>query len=321
MLIIPKEKIQEVFSMRDAIESNKQAFRIYSNGESSVPLRTNIDISKYAGQSLFMPAYVESLNAIGIKIVSVFPQNNSKNLPVCPAEMLLMDGETGIIKAIIDGTYLTQIRTGAASGVATEVLSNKNSKIGALIGTGGQAFHQLEAMLEARPNLDEVRIFSRNQEKVFSFIDSATPMLSRFKAKLLGVTTSDDAIKDADIITLITTSKIPVINGDLVKKGAHINGVGSYTEEMHEIDEKTLIKASKIYVDSLSATLEEAGDLITPLKKNIISKNNITGEIGSLLLSNISGRKHADEITVFKTVGMAVMDIVAAHNIYNNSIK
>lgn len=321
MLIIPKEKIQHVFSMRDAIESNKCAFKIYSNGESTVPLRTNINISKYEGQSLFMPAYVEALNAIGIKIVSVFPQNSSKNLPVCPAEMLLIDGETGIIKAIIDGTYLTQIRTGAASGVATEILSNKDSKIGALIGTGGQAFHQLEAMLEARPNLDEVRIFSRDTEKVSSFIASSTPKLSRFKANILGVNTSDDAIKDADLITLITTSKVPVINGDLVKKGAHINGVGSYTKEMHEIDEKTLVKASKIYVDSFTATLEEAGDLITPLNKNIISKNNITGEIGSLLLSNIPGRESDDEITIFKTVGMAVMDVVAAYHIYKNIIK
>lgn len=314
MKVFSKEQMESVFSMKDAILSNKEAFKILSNNESNIPLRTNINIPKFNGQSLFMSGYIEKFNALGVKIVSVFPNNSDKNLPVCPAQMILLDGETGFVKGIMDGTFLTAIRTGASTGVATQILSRSDSKIGALIGTGGQSFYQLEAMLEAR-TLSEVRIFSRDLIKINNFISSIESTFAKYNCKFIACNSSDEAIDNADIITVATTSKTPVFNGDLVKAGAHINGIGSYTPSMQEVPE-SLVKKASIFTDSLSACISEAGDLIIPLNKDASVKNNIKGEIGEVLLSKIKGRENDNEITFFKSVGSAVLDLVAAHFIY-----
>lgn len=314
MKIFSKEQMESIFSMKDAILSNKEAFKILSNNESNIPLRTNIDIPKFNGQSLFMCGYIEKFNALGVKVVSVFPNNTIKNLAVCPAQMILLDGETGFVKGFLDGTFLTAIRTGASTGVATQILSRKDAKIGALIGTGGQSFYQLEAMLEARP-LSEIRIFSRDLIKVNNFISSIEAKLTKYNCKFIACSSSDEAINNADIITVATTSKTPVFNGDLVKAGAHINGIGSYTPNMQEVPE-SLVKKASIFTDSLSACISEAGDLIIPLNNDASIKNNIKGEIGEVLLNKIKGRETDNEITFFKSVGSAVLDLVAAHFIY-----
>ncbi|MDZ4910538.1 ornithine cyclodeaminase family protein, partial [Clostridium perfringens] len=147
-----------VFTMKDAIETNKECFKIFSEGKSEVPLRTTIQAPNHNGVFLFMPSYVEELDAAGLKVVNIFPENVKENLPTAPAQVLLIDGKTGIVTAILDGTYVTQLRTGASSGAAFDLFAIKDAKIGALIGTGGQATTQLEAMIVAR-ELDEVRVF------------------------------------------------------------------------------------------------------------------------------------------------------------------
>ncbi|MCT4508078.1 MAG: ornithine cyclodeaminase family protein [Tepidibacter sp.] len=320
MLLLNKQDIDKVFSMGDAIEADKRAFEIFSNNESVVPLRTKLENTNNNGINLFMPGYVEKLDNAGIKIVSIFPENSSKNKPVVPASMILIDNTTGEVNCILDGTYLTQIRTGAASGAATDILARKDSRIGALFGTGGQAYKQLEAVLEAR-ELELVKVYGRNKEKTQKFVDEVKIKLCKYKTQIIAAKDADDAVIDADIITLATSSNMPVFNGELVKKGCHINGIGSFTPQMQEMDEYIISNADKIYVDSVYACLEEAGDIIIPLDKGIIQKDRIDGELGEVINKTIEGRENDEEITIFKSVGIAVQDIVTANRIYQKAIE
>jgi len=320
MLLLTKKDIKQIFTMQDAVEADKQAFQIYSEDGSVVPLRVNIGVPNYEGQTLFMPGYVEKLDSMGVKIVSVFPHNIKKGIPSVPATMVLIDGTSGEVCCILDGTYLTQLRTGAAAGAATDLLARADAQIGALIGTGGQAITQLEAMLTVR-NLTEVRIFDLDLERAQSFVAQMQDEFVNFGTLLRAVETSEEAITNADIITAVTTSRQPVFNGRLVKVGAHINGVGSYLPNMQELDEFIVHRADKIFFDSQDAVLAESGDFIIPLTKGTITKDKFTGEIGKVISGNLPGRETPAEITLFKMVGMAALDVVTAYQIYQRALK
>lgn len=320
MLLLTKKDIKRIFTMQDAVRADKQAFSIYSEGGSVVPLRVNIGAPNYEGQTLFMPGYVEKLDSMGVKIVSIFPRNIEKGIPSVPATMVLIDGTSGEVCCILDGTYLTQLRTGAAAGAATDLLARADAQIGALIGTGGQAITQLEAMLTVR-KLTEVRIVGTNLERTQLFVAQMQEEFTNFETLLRAVETSDEAITNADIITAVTTSHQPVFNGRLVKAGAHINGVGSYLPNMQELDEFILNRADKIFFDSQEAVLAESGDFIIPLSKGTLTMDKFTGEIGEVLLNTLPGRETPEEITLFKTVGIAVLDIITAQQIYQSALK
>lgn len=320
MLILTKADIEKVFTMRDAIDADIEALKFYTEGKSIVPLRTNINIEKSQGQSLFMPAYVDGVHATGVKIVSVFPNNIEKGLTSVPASMVLMDADTGFVNCIMDGTYVTQIRTGAVSGAATELLANQDAKIMALFGTGGQAKGQLEAVLTVR-KIEEVRVFDLSYERAAAFAEEMTKDLGHYGATIIPVKTSDECIENADIITTVTTAPVPTFDGSKVKKGAHINGVGSYTPDKREIDENAIQAASVIYFDTLDGVWAEAGDFVIPLNEGKITKETITGELGQLILGQTPGRKTKEDITLFKTVGTAVLDVVTAAKIYKKAKK
>ncbi|MBR2569780.1 MAG: ornithine cyclodeaminase family protein, partial [Paenibacillus sp.] len=294
MLILTKQHIEQVFTMKDAIEADKEALRLYTEGKCEVPLRVNIDIPKQQGQSLFMPAYVEGLDATGVKIVSVFPNNIKQGKPSVPAQMILLDGKTGEVCAIMDGTYLTQLRTGAVQGAATDILARADSKIAVLFGTGGQASAQLEAMLNVR-DLDEVRVFDLDYERAKSFAAQMQQQFASFKTRIVAVEDGDAAIVDADIITAVTTSKRPVFNGKLVKKGNHINGVGAYKPQMQELPEIIVQRADKVVFDTTEGVLAEAGDVIIPMDKGIVSKQDFTGELGQVILGQAKGRENDED--------------------------
>ncbi|MEG1912246.1 MAG: ornithine cyclodeaminase family protein [Cloacibacillus sp.] len=315
MLILTREDILKVFTMKDAIEADKKAFILHSEGKAVVPLRINIDNESRTGQLMFMPAYVGGdLNMGGVKIVSCFPANAEKGLPVIPATMPVIDGETGCVTAILDGTTLTQIRTAAISGAAIELLANEDAKIGALFGTGGQAAAQLEALMTARA-LSEVRIFDACSGRAEAFAAANAKLASKFGVKLLPVQSPKEAVTDADIITTVTTAREPVFDAADVKPGCHITGVGSYTPAMRELPEELLARAARIFVDNREAVLAEAGDFTIPMSRGAFSKERIDGELGELLLGRVGGRAAHDEITVMKTVGFATLDVVSAAEI------
>lgn len=320
MLLLKKEEIQKVFSMKDAISADEYCYKLFSEGKAVVPLRTNIPAPSENGSFLFMPSYIENIHAAAVKVVNVFPENRKKGIPTTIGQVILIDGITGEIVSIMDGTYITALRTGAASGAAFDLFGLKSAKTGALIGTGTQAACQLEAMLAAR-DLEEVRVCARNFNKTKRFADAMNQQLGHYGTKIVAVETSDEAIEDADLIITVTVSEKPVFNAEKVKKGCAVSCVGSYTPAMQEMDPKLLNIASKIYFDSKDAVLTESGDILKPLANGTISEDDFTGEIGEYILGKIPGRENDDEIIVFKNVGIGALDLVTAVEIYKKAAQ
>ena len=316
ILILKESDISSMITMSDIIEADKEALSIYSSQKSNIPLRSNLDIPEYKGQCLFMNGYAAPAKALGVKIVSVYPENINKNLTSVPATMVLVDAETGMVNSLIDGTYLTRLRTGAISGLATDILARKDSKIFALFGTGGQAVTQLEAVLTVR-KIEEVRVYDLFKDRAKEFAKKMSEKFSKkFNVKIIAAESSDKAVENADIITTVTTSKKPVFDAAKVKKNAHINGVGSYTPEMQEIPGDILVMANKIFVDTRDGAINESGDLIKPIQSGLIKKEKINGELGEVINGLMKGRENDNEMTFFKTTGSAVLDLVAAQKIY-----
>lgn len=321
MLFLNKKDIRKVITMKEVIDCLENVFVEHSNKKTSIPSRTKISIEKQNGISIFMPGYIEKMNALGIKVVSVFPENAKTNKDVTPATMLILDANTGEVKCIMDGTYLTQLRTGAAAGVGTRALSKKDSKTAGIIGTGGQAICQMEAVLATR-DIKTYYVYSRNENKKNDFVNRAKEYFKNFNLEIIPTKNSDFLVENSEIITVVTTSKIPVFDGSFLKKGTHINGVGSFTLEMIELDEKTVLeKADLIYVESLEDAKNEAGELMKPILNGKASMNLIKGEIGEYLQGNKEGRKTNQEITIFKTVGMAAEDIAVGYEIYKKALE
>lgn len=320
MLLLSKEDIKNAFSMRDAIESNKQAFSLAVQGKFDMPLRTVIQQGKTDAQFIVMPAYSQDFEAAAFKVINIFPQNIDQGLNSCPAQVMLCDGNTGYITAIIDGDFLTKMRTGASSGVAFEYLAKKDCKKGALIGTGGQAPTQLEAMLTAR-QLEEVRVFDMNKDRCKAFCDRMQAELNHLGAKIVPADSSDDAIEDADLLITVTPSPKPVFDGTKIKAGCTISCVGVYTPDKHELDPAVLPRASKIICDYKDAALAETGDLIIPINEGIITEDDVLGSIGEVINGDIPGRESDDEIIVYETVGAAPQDLCAAVNICNKALE
>ncbi len=320
MLLLSRQDIKKVFSILDAVEADKEAFTLVADGKCDMPLRTNIPAPKYDGCFLFMPAYAEELNTAALKTVNIFPHNIDNGLPSSPAQVLLIDGKTGIVTAILDGTYVTQLRTGASSGAAFDVLAKKNCRIGALIGTGGQAATQLEAMIAVR-KLEEVRVYDLNYERTVSFARQMQEELQSYGTRITPVPSSDEAIGDADLLITVTPSSKPVFDGTKIKKGCTISCVGAYQHHMQEMDPAVLPRASKIYFDSREAVLSESGDILIPLEKGIITEDDFTGDIGNVIKGELTGRENDDEIIVYETVGVGAQDLVTAKIIYEKAVK
>ena len=255
-----------------------------------------------------------------MKVINIFPHNIDNGLMTSPAQVMLIDGKTGYVIAMLDGTYVTQLRTGASSGAAFDLLAKKDCKKGAMIGTGGQAATQLEAMLAAR-KLEEVKIFDLNEERCKAFAEQMQEELASYGAKILPAASSDECIEDADLIITVTPSPKPVFDGPKVKAGATISCVGTYEPHKHEMDPAILPRASKIICDSKEAALSETGDLLIPIADGIITEDDIQGSLGDVINGKIKGRENDDEIIVYETVGVAAQDLVAAKVIYDKAVE
>ncbi|MBQ0004964.1 MAG: ornithine cyclodeaminase family protein [Clostridiales bacterium] len=317
MILLNKEDIKKVYSMRDAIEANKECYKLNSEGDFVVPLRPIISAEK--GDFCFMPSYSKALNAAACKIVNVFPGNGALGLPGCVGQVLLFDGETGVPQAILDGTYVTAVRTAAASGAAFDLFGLKDAKIGALIGTGSQAMCQLEAMLVAR-ELDEVRVAARNFEKTKAFVEQARQEFASYDTEIIPCEDTNEAVDGADLVVLVTVSKEPVCSAEYFKPGCVISAVGAYARDMQELDPKVFDKCGKVYFDSMEAVLAESGDIIKPLEAGTLTKEQLTGDIGDYILGTIPGREADDEIIVFENDGFGALDLVAAAKIYDKAV-
>ena len=303
--------------MKDAIETDKDCYRMFSEGKFEVPLRAVINGSH--GNFLFMPAYSEEMNAAGLKIVNIMPGNPTKGLPASIGQVILIDGETGEVRAIMDGTYVTALRTAAASGAAFDLFGRKDAGIGAMIGTGSQAMCQLEAMLSSR-DLKEVRISARNYEKTKAFAAEAKKVFGSYDTEIIAYEDTNAAVDGADLVTLVTVSETPVCSADHFKPGCTISAVGAYTYDMQELDPAVFAKCGKLYFDSVDAVLSESGDILRPLDEGTLSKDQFTGDIGEYLLGRIPGRESDEEIIVFENVGIGALDLMTASRIFEKAV-
>jgi len=318
MLILTAANVRKVLPMSEAIEAMKKAYASLSSGTAVVPLRTRLPIPNSEALSLFMPAFVNSQdgNALAIKVVSLFPNNPARGLAYIQAAVLVFDPETGQAIALLEGSSLTAIRTGAAGGAAIDLLARKNSKVVAVFGAGAQGRTQLEAACSAR-KIETAYVYDANGEKAQTF---AKDMQGKLAKDIRVAANAKEAIQNADIICTATTSRTPVFNDQDLKAGTHISAVGSYTPEMQEVPAETLQRA-KIFVDSRFASLEEAGDLIQPIRAGLFDESYVHAELGELVLGKVSGRESQEEITYFKSVGIAVQDAMAAQVALNNAHK
>lgn len=320
MLLLTAEDIRKALPMNEAIEAMKSAYASLSSGTAVVPLRTRLPLPNSDALSLFMPAFVRSQdgNALAVKVVSLFPTNPARGLAYIQAAVLVFDPETGRAIALLEGSSLTAIRTGAAGGAAIDLLARPESKVVAVFGAGVQGRTQLEAACTAR-HIETAFILDPNPEKTRAFAEEMKGK-DLIPQDIRIAESAREAIEQADIICTATTSGKPVFEDSHVKPGTHISAVGSYTPDMQEVPAETLLRA-RVFVDSRSASLEEAGDLIQPMQAGLFEESHICGELGEVILGQIMGRQSQDEITYFKSVGIAVQDAMAAQVALTNARK
>jgi len=308
--VLRREDVQQAISMTQAIEAVKGAFAQLSGGRANVPLRTQLPVPQHDGVTLFMPAYLEETNSLAVKIVSVFPNNLDQGLPTIHALVIVVDAATGQPIAAVDGTYLTALRTGAASGAATDLLARSDAQQVAIFGAGTQGRTQLQAACEVR-QVAKVWVYDTVRARAEQYAAEMRQKGGKIPTNIEVADSPADAVAGADIICTATTSSTPVFHDASLKPGVHINGIGSYTPQMQEIDEATVARA-KIVVGSRSACLAETGDLIIPLGKGLISESDIHAELGEIVLGWKPGREAEEEVTFFKSVGNAVQDAAVA---------
>ncbi len=306
MLVLSADDVRVLVSMPDAIGAVREAFVALSAGRATVPVRTAVPLPVEGAVFLAMPASLPGLPALGAKLVSVFPRNRGTGRPVVQAVVALIDTHTGAPSAVIEGTSLTALRTGAATGLATDLLARRDANIVTVFGAGAQARTQLEAVCAVR-HVTQARVVSRTAGHAEGFARWALEQPWIRGATVLAASSVDLAVRGADIIITATTSATPVFPGRLAAHGMHINAVGSFQDHTREVD-SDLVARSVIVVDSREAALAEAGDLVIPLREGRIAGAETWAELGEVAAGK-GGRQRPDEITLFKSVGNAVQDL------------
>jgi len=310
MRYITDDEVRRALTMPEAIRAVKETYIQLSTGQARVPARTSLEIPEFRTTALVMPAFLPRTKRLGLKLISLCEDNPSKGLPLIQAVAILMDAELGTPLAVMDASYLTAVRTGAASGVATDVLAAKDARVAAIFGAGVQGKTQLEAVVAVRP-IRKALVFDISPRAAAAY---AAEMGRRLSLDVEPAS-SPEALREVDIICTATTSTVPIFSDRDLKPGVHINAVGSYKPHVREIPGET-IRRAKVYVDQKQACLEEAGDLIIPLREKLIDEGHILAEIGEVLAGLKPGRGSDDEVTVFKSVGNAALDLAMASLVF-----
>jgi len=305
--VLSREDVRRALPMREAVEAMKRAFAQLSRGQAQVPLRVALPVERHKGVTLFMPGYLAADDRMAVKIVSVFNDNPAKGLPLIHALVVVVDAETGAPTAVMDGTYLTALRTGAASGAATDLLAREDARVAAIFGAGVQGRTQLEAVCAVRP-IEAAWVYDVDPKRAATY---AEEMAGRLGIPIRVASTPAEAVRAADVICTATTATAPVFDDADVRPGTHINAIGAYTPQMQEVPAETVVRA-KVVIDHREASLAEAGDLIIPLQQGLITEDHIWAELGEIAAGLKPGRTDPEEITLFKSVGVAVQDVAAA---------
>jgi ornithine cyclodeaminase len=309
MRALSRSDLRQAVPMHDAVELMKVAFRELSAGRAISPVRAQVPIGDPNSMLLSMPGYVASEKAAGIKIVSFFGGNAGTAIPVIHALVYMIDAETGQPFGIMEGGYVTALRTGAVSGAATDLLARPDSAALAVIGTGVQGVTQAAAVCCVRTitKITGVVLRPEAQQRFIENVRRDWP--ERAECEITTTANADEAVAAADVICCSTTARQPVFSDAAVRPGTHINAVGAFTPEMQEVPPATIARAT-VVVDNVDACIEEAGDLIKAMAEGAIDRAHWSRELGQIVSGGAPGRTSDDEITFFKSVGNSVQDVV-----------
>ena len=317
--ILSRPDIQRCLTMSEAIDAMRLAFGALRNGQATMPQRAAINLPEQ-GTMLLMPSLLATLEQqdFGLKLVAVMPRNAVRNLPLIHASVLLVDATTGRTLAIMEGGWLTAMRTGAVSGLATDLLARPDADVLALFGAGTQAPLQALAIHTVRP-LREIRVVNRSTAHYDQLVTKLEDLLGAACPYIYHATSATEALKGASLVACATTATKPLFSWQNVEPGTHINAIGAFTPAMCEVDAETLAHA-RIVVDQREAALSEAGDLLQPLAKGLIAGPETWIELSDVVIGTHHTRQHENDVTVFKSVGLAIQDVAVASIVYKNAL-
>jgi ornithine cyclodeaminase/alanine dehydrogenase-like protein (mu-crystallin family) len=313
-LLLAESEVRALVPIADLVDVMERALASFSSGQVTQPVRASVD-THHAFFGV-MPAYVGAPPALGAKLVTVFCTNAAKGLPALYASIVLLDPETGALAAIMDGRYITAARTAAVSAVAVRHLSPSGAQVLAILGSGVQARSHVEALTRIG-SFREIRAWSPTPKRLARFVSDAHAL---GEPPVHAAASAEEAVRGADVIVLATSSSTPVIQSDWVAAGALVISLGAYQPHMREMD-PALTARARVIVDSRAAALVEAGDIVRGIREGLFTEAHIAGELGEVVLGRVPGRRSVDEVLIFKSLGMAVEDVVAAHLAYTRAVE
>lgn len=311
MLILDQQAVTDLLPMSECIDLMTATLASLARGDAILPLRTVVLIPNSNDAFAVMPAYLGSPKTMGAKIITVYPGNHGTQYDSHQGAVLLFDADNGSLAALLDATAVTTIRTAAVSAVATWLLARPDASHLAIVGAGVQAHAHLESMCAVRP-IERVTIWSRTPENAERVAESAR---TRFKVEASVAKTCADAVRDADVVCTTTSAREPVLSGDWLREGTHVNAIGASQRSARELDTRCVVR-SRLYVDRRESALKEPGDTLVPLEEGAITPDHIVAELGELIVGRGTGRRDEREITLFKSLGLAIEDLAAASHVY-----
>jgi ornithine cyclodeaminase/alanine dehydrogenase-like protein (mu-crystallin family) len=316
ILTLTNEEVLGLASMDEAIDELEAAFVLASKELVESPIRTRFKMSEVRN-ILLMPSLIRGQkNQLGLKMVSVYPDLGA-DTPSTRAIVFLVDGKDGSLKCIMGGTSLTGLRTGAVSGLSCRYLARKDSRKLAVIGAGGQGIYQARGVVSQLKRLEEISVFDVDRTRAAKLVERCARDL---KVSASAGQSVREAAEGADVVVTATTSKSPILEGEWIAPGAHVVAIGAYTPETRELS-SSLVGRASIFVDSLDAAMEEAGDVLIPMKEGVIGRDSIRGGMADLASGRVKGRTSVEEVTLFKSVGLAFEDNAVGWMVFERAVR
>jgi alanine dehydrogenase len=316
VLIADQRAVTELLPMGECIELMERTLVSLAEGDAVLPLRSSMLLPGTNNRMLLMPSALAPLQALGAKIITIFPANHGGPYDAHQGVVLVFDERTGVLQAIVDATAVTALRTAGVSAVATRALARPDPTELALIGAGTQGATHLEALLLVRP-IRRVRVYDRDPGRAASFAERES---RRREVPVDVAGSAREAVEGAGIVCTLTTSREPVLRGEWLAAGCHLNAVGAYTPETRELDGEA-VRRSRLFADRRESVLHEAGELVIPVRQGLVGEDHLQGELGEVLTGRIPGRRHPEEITLFKSLGLAIEDLAAAHHVLQRAVS
>lgn len=316
MLFLSEKQVQSLIDIAELISTLENAHVQYSTGKAVMPVRLVVPLPQIQGRITSMPGFLNENKALGMKVVTYFQENPRRNLPAILGTILLFSAETGKLIAVMDGSYVTAIRTACASAMATKALANAETPVLGILGAGVQARAHIEALTQVK-KIERIKIYSPSGASAAGIKKDLEPAMT---IAIEATASAEDAVRDVDLLVTGSTAKEPIVKSAWLKAGVHINAVGSHRPDHREIDGATVARA-KVVVDSREAIMAECGDILLAIKEQAISENHVHGEIGEVIAGTKPGRMSASEVTLYKSVGIAIQDVATANLVYRKALK